>query len=243
MIILCHYFSFFPKLKGRKYLFHIGKTQFFFIGYYHLSKKHASSAVLGWIWISLCHAECIAWSRSRQCVTKSKTNGKLKFLYRNTKSFILETKKTFDICPHSIPLWLSFVLLVFWPNKTFKIQILQNKVIQYLLNLTPRIHFGANEFWKVNMIHMFKIINNQALNYLQISMLRDLHGLNTRFSQHTVILPQVKYSGADLFVYTVSKLWYSLTPNLQSTQSKYDFLKVVKSWLYSKYEKSNFLFH
>ena len=58
---------------------------------------------------------------------------------------------------------------------------------------------------------MIKIVNDQAPTYLHISMLRDQHNRNTRFSQHTVIVPHVKHSGADSFVYTASKLWKSST--------------------------------
>ena len=71
-------------------------------------------------------------------------------------------------------------------------------------------------------------------------MLRDQRNLNTRLSQHAVMVPRVKHSGADSFVYTASKQWNSLPPNLQSTQSKYDFKTAVKSCLYSKYENSYF---
>ena len=72
------------------------------------------------------------------------------------------------------------------------------------------------EFKKVDMIpielrvnqlklnHMFKIINNQAPKYIQISILREQHNLNTRYSQNAEIVPHVKHSGANSCVYTVS---------------------------------------
>ena len=184
----------------------------------------------------------------------SKINGKLSFLYRNTKSFNLETKKLlvaaliqchFD---YASSCWYSGLTKYF----KSKIQITQNKVIRYLLNQTPRTHIGAMEFRKVNMIpievrvnqlklnHMFKIINNQAPKYLQISLLREQHNLNTRYSQNAVIVPHVKNSGASSFVYTASTLWNSLPPNLQCTNTKYEFKKGVKAWLNRKYEHSYF---
>ena len=36
-------------------------------------------------------------------------------------------------------------------NKS-KFQVLQNKVVRYLLNLTPRTHVGVSEFKCVNML-------------------------------------------------------------------------------------------
>ena len=75
---------------------------------------------------------------------------------------------------------------------------------------------------------MFKFINNQAPKYLQISLLREQHNLNTRYSQNDVIVPHVKYFGASAFVYNASTLWNSLPPNLQCTNAKYEFKKGVK---------------
>ena len=81
---------------------------------------------------------------------------------------------------------------------------------------------------QLKLNHMFKIIDNQAPKYLQISLLREQHNLNTRYSQNAVIVPHVKHSGASSFVYTASTLWNSLPPNLQCTNTKYEFKKGVK---------------
>ena len=92
---------------------------------------------------------------------------------------------------------------------------------------------------QLKLNHMFKIINNQAPKYLQISLLREQDNLNTRYnSQNAVIVLHVKHSGASSFVYTASTLWNSLPPNLQCTNAKYEFKKGVKAWLNSKYEHS-----
>ena len=93
---------------------------------------------------------------------------------------------------------------------------------------------------QLKLNHMFKIINNQAPNYLNISMIREQHSLQTRSHQHAVVLPHTKHSGASTFVYTASKLWNSVPASLQATQSKSIFKKSVKQWLVSKYEHSYF---
>jgi len=105
-------------------------------------------------------------SIARKLVTK--TNGKLKFLYRNTKSFNLKTKKLlvsaliqchFDYAPSC---WYSSLT----KHLRSKIQISQNKVIRYVLNLTPMTHIGANEFRKVNMIPVEIRVNQLKLNQM-----------------------------------------------------------------------------
>ena len=183
-----------------------------------------------------------------------KINNKLKFLYRNTKSLNVDVKKLlvsaliqchFDYASSS---WYSGLT----QKHKSKLQVTQNKVIRYLLNLGPRTHLGPNEFNKVNMVpvelrveqlklnHMFKIINHQAPNYLDIALMRDQHSLRTRTHQHAVVIPHIKHTGASSFVYTASKLWNSLPSNIQACQSKSEFKKGVKKWLVNKYERSYF---
>ena len=139
-----------------------------------------------------------------------------------------------------MPFRSCFILLVFWFSKTFQIQNSSHpkKVIRYRLDQTPRTHIGAMEFRKVNMIpielrvnqlklhHMFKIINNQAPNYLQISLLREQHNLNTRHRQNAVIVHSVRHTGANSFVCTASTLWNSIPANVHCTNAKYEFRKV-----------------
>jgi len=61
---------------------------------------------------------------------------------------------------------------------------------------------------------MLKIINNQAPNHLQTSMVRDQHGLNNRFSQYAIIVPHVEHSRTNSVVCIASKLWNSVPPIL-----------------------------
>ena len=45
-----------------------------------------------------------------------------------------------------------------------KCQVLQNKVVRYLINLTPRTHVGVNEFKCVNMLPVNYIVYQLKLH-------------------------------------------------------------------------------
>ena len=50
-------------------------------------------------------------------------------------------------------------------NKS-KFQVLQNKVVRYLLNLTPRTHVGVNEFKAVKMLPVNYRVDQLKLNLM-----------------------------------------------------------------------------
>ena len=84
----------------------------------------------------------------------SKSNSKLKFLYRQTKSVNLETKKIliaalsqcrFDYASSSLYSGLT-------KNYKARLQCTKNKIIRYRLKATLWTNIGANEFRLVNML-------------------------------------------------------------------------------------------
>ena len=58
-------------------------------------------------------------------------------------------------------------------------QVMQNNVIRYMLNVPARTHIGVQEFWEVGLLplesrvdqlklnHMFDILNNRAPGYMK----------------------------------------------------------------------------
>ena len=190
---------------------------------------------------------------SGDCVAKSaisKIDKKLKFLYRNTKSFDLKTKRLlvsaliqchFDYACSS---WYSGIS----KYCKSKLQIMQNKSIRYMLNLSPRSHIGIQEFKKVDMLpvelrvkqlklnHIFNVVHNSAPNYLSISFIRDQHSINTRSGRNAAVIPAVKSHGITSFVYTASKAWNELPNNIQTVHSKSVFKQHVKRFLSLTYE-------
>ena len=174
----------------------------------------------------------------------SKSNAKLKFLYRQTRNVNLETKKLltsaliqchFDYASSS---WYSGL------TKKYKarLQCTQNKVIRFLLNAPARTHIGANEFRKVgiklpvelrvkqlklNLVH--NIINGKAPNYLSesINLTRNQHNINTRSSTLSLQVPYVKSFGKTSFQYTGIQAWNELNCDVQGAISKSSFKYLV----------------
>ena len=76
-----------------------------------------------------------------------------------------------------------------------KLQVTQNKIIRFVLNLHPRSHIGKQQFlslhWlpvhnrvsQITLCHVFKINNNLAPSYLndKFTLVTDFHNKNTRF--------------------------------------------------------------
>ena len=84
----------------------------------------------------------------------SRSNAKIKCLYRQTRHFNMKTKKLltsaliqchFDYASAS---WYS-CLARKYKNR---LQTTQNKIVRYLLNAPPRTHIGYSEFSQVNML-------------------------------------------------------------------------------------------
>ena len=91
-------------------------------------------------------------------------------------------------------------------NLKHKLQILQNKTIRFVLDLTPRSHIGYSEFNRVNWLpirfrvqqivstNMHRLIHGNAPLYLRegISIVQERHSYNTRNSVLSLILPRLE---------------------------------------------------
>ena len=139
----------------------------------------------------------------------------------------------FDYCCSS---WFS-TLSAKWKHK---LQVMQNKIIRFILRLEPRSHIGSDEFEKLGMLkvedrikqlklnHVFKIYHDEAPEYL-ISHFRkfsNIHRYSTRSSATNFILPTVK-----------GQAWNSVSlPNhVKTSKTHVQFKKAVKSHFLSKF--------
>ena len=64
--------------------------------------------------------------------------------------------------------------MVWWVPEnlpTTKIQILQNKTIRVVLNCSPRVHIGFNEFKIINWITV-----SERVKQIKLNMFRIIHG-------------------------------------------------------------------
>ena len=190
-------------------------------------------------------------SLSGECIADklvSRCNSKLKFLYRQARHFDLPTKRLlvssliqshFDYASSS---WFSGL------TKTHqrRLQVMQNKVIRFLLNADTRTHIGPAQFTQVQMLpvelrvqqlklnHMYNIFHNKAPSYLASSFTstHNIHIINTRSSNRSFSIPHVKSFGHTSFRFTGARLWNQLPNHIQYSDSKSVFKSRVKQFLF-----------
>ena len=166
----------------------------------------------------------------------TKCNNKIKFLYRNARSFDPQTKGMlasalvqchFD---YACSMWFSCVS----STSRKRLQIIQNKLIRFILGISTRSHIGYREFSSSNMLpveyrvtqlklnHMFNIVHGSAPEYLKnnINITRE-PAHNTRSGSFACYIPNVKSFGIKSFLFTGSKLWNSLSHSIQCVTDKF----------------------
>ena len=163
---------------------------------------------------------------SGETVAKSvvkKSCGRLSFLYRQGHFLNERSRKTlctaliqchFDYCCSS---WFSSLSA----KLKNKLQVVQNKLIRFILKLEPRSHIGDVEFKKLGMLkvedrvkqlklnHVFKIYNEIAPEYLnsQFTKLSNTHRYNTRGSATNFLVPKAKGQQCNTFFFTGIREW------------------------------------
>ena len=190
---------------------------------------------------------------SRESIAKfivKKASGRLSFLYRQGHFLNQRNRQTlctaliqshFDYCCSS---WFSS-LSAKWKHK---LQVMQNKIIRFILKLEPRFQIGGDEFEKLGMLkvedgikqlklnHVFKTYHEKAPEYLNSHFLKFsiIHRYSTRGSATNFILPNVKGQTCDTFVFTGIKEWNSLPNHVKTSKAHLQFKKVVKSHFLSR---------
>ena len=127
-----------------------------------------------------------------------------------------------------------------------KIQIVQNKMVRFILNLDYRTHVGQQELNQLNMLkeedrarqlqlnHLFKIYKGICPEY----MLEDFNRISdtalrtcTRASLNNFFLPRACDEAMKSFFYSGIKNWNSLPANIKSIDSESTFKEKVKLFL------------
>ena len=181
----------------------------------------------------------------------TKCNNKIKFLYRNAKSFDPQTKGMlasalvqchFD---YACSMWFSCVS----STSRKRLQIIQNKLIRFILGISTRSHIGYRELSSSNMLpveyrvtqlklnHMFNIVHGSAPEYLKNNIQLDITrepAHNTRSGSFACYIPNVKSFGIKSFFFTGSKLWNSLSHSIQCITDKFIFKKMIKGNLWNR---------
>ena len=177
----------------------------------------------------------------------SKVSGKLKFLYRHSQYFNQKLRKNLysallqchiDYCCTS---WYSGL------SKSYqrKLQIIQNKMARFILNLSPRDHIGQVHLDSIKLLkiqdrvkqlrlnHVFSVFHSMGPIYLQqfFSKTSGIHSHRTRSSSHNFHVPRVTGPTSKSFFYQGTLDWNSLPVNIRSIMNKNSFKSLVKAHL------------
>ncbi len=178
-----------------------------------------------------------------------KVSGRLKFLYRHAHILNRTLRKNLssallqchiDYCSTS---WFSNT------SKKYKqkLQVTQNKIIRFILNLSSRDHIGQSEldllkFLNINdrvrqlrLNHVFNIFHSQGASYLSQNFTRssNIHSHRTRSSSLNFFVPSVKGVASTTFYYNAIQDWNTLPPNIKGIPTKQAFKQSVKNYLAS----------
>ena len=176
-----------------------------------------------------------------------KANSRLKFLYRQASSLNQNSRKTLATAliqchfDYSCSSWYSGL------NKNLKgkLQIMQNKIVRFILNKGPREHIGQEELDNIGFLkvedrvkqlklnHVYKINSNTAPFYMHkhFNKISDRHNYNTRHQTNNYFLPRVHKIENTSFYFTAIKEWNSLPTSIKTSTSIATFKIQVKKHL------------
>ncbi len=175
-----------------------------------------------------------------------KCTGKIKFLYRQTGCLPKVVKRT--LCQLLVQCHLDYTVWSWYAALTQKakrkLQILQNKMVRFILDLAPRTHLTVDHMKELNLLRVpdrakqlklnnaYKIFYNQAPEYLQENFVKTRNRLqHTRRSQRNFNVPNVKGNESNTFYFNAIKDWNSLPNNLKNCEKIHTYKKGVKRYL------------
>ena len=176
-----------------------------------------------------------------------KASGRLKFLYRHADFLCMKTRKT--LCSALILCHFDYACSSWYTglskNYKNKLQIMQNKIVRFILDVGPRTHIGQKEFDMVGMLssqdrvvqlklsHVFKIFHNCCPEYMKMHFTRvsSLHNYSTRGSPFNFKVPHSKGQDRFTFFNTAIHHWNSLPNEIKNINDFKLFKQSVKQFL------------
>ena len=192
----------------------------------------------------------------------SKSAARLKFLYRHGHALDQSSRKI--LASALIQCHFDYAVSAWYPGLSKclkqKLQVAQNKIVRFILNMGPRSHIGQTELTKVGLLntsdranqiilnHMHNIANSTAPGYLKqhFSTIKSLHSYSTRSAELNFVVPRVQGISRFNFSYYGAKLWNALPASIKGIGSKSVYKIKVKSFLSEKsrnIEQSDYIFY
>ena len=185
---------------------HLGKTESILFGSVQRLKKHGnldincngqtieSKSSVKYLGATI--DQSLSFESMARSVIK-KSNARLKFLYRKSEFLTLFTKKL--LVTSLVQCHFDYASSTWFNSLTqelkHKLQVTQNKLIRFVLNLNPTSHIGIEHFSRLNWLpvssrvnqitlcHVYKINSNIAPSYLSehFTPINTVHDYPTRF--------------------------------------------------------------
>ena len=129
-----------------------------------------------------------------------------------------------------------------------KMQITQNKIVRFILNLGPREHIGQVELNTLGFLNVhdrveqlrlnqvYKICNKTSPGYLTsgFELLANTHNLQTRASAQNFFVPQLKGAVSETFYARGINDWNNLPEHVKSIRNYIRFKREAKKFLVKK---------
>ena len=126
-----------------------------------------------------------------------------------------------------------------------KLQVAQNKIVRFILNMSSRDHISQSKLNLINLLnikdrvcqlrltHAFNIFNSLGPSYLSqnFTKVSDVHAHRTRSSNLNFIVPSVKGIASNTFYYNATRDWNGLPQSIKGISSKVTFKQRVKKHL------------
>ena len=131
-----------------------------------------------------------------------------------------------------------------YPERLTVLKLYSRQVIRFVLGIPPRTHLGCSQFSRVNILpvkyraeqiklnHMFNIVHGSAPEYQKhiVLIYQEATAMIPVKEIYLVLCQVSKVLILSFFFYSASKLWNSLSPNLQHVTNKYLFKRNVKAY-------------
>ena len=176
-----------------------------------------------------------------------KTGDRLKFLYR--QALFLNEKSRQILCSALIQCYFDYSCSSWFSALSTRLQnrlqVMQNKMVRFILNKNSRDHIGQKELDRLGLLnvkdrvtqlklnHVYKIAHNTTPEYLTDNFTRvfERHTHNTRASEYNFVVSATSGLSSVTFYNTAIKHWNDLPSNIKSTTSLFLFKKLVKCHL------------
>ena len=176
-----------------------------------------------------------------------KVNSRLKFLYRQAR--FLGQKSKYSLCYALILCHLDYFSSSWYSglSKTLKrkLQICQNKVLRFILELSPIHSVNSTVFETLNMLnvdrrvkqmrlnHVFNIVHNTAPSYLSLNFTNTRQHYSNTMSANSLDLrlPSIKLCQDQTFYFNAIMDWNNLPTTIKQIRNRTSFKQSVKKHL------------